>query len=106
MLIVQNDLGECGCDKQLFVDEDCQKAFYCMDPEDIPDGESGEGCELQCAEDEILIADPRYGDGYWYCLKNTGVRPIKCPGEFRTGSANYMSDIPLIFFTRVWMFWI
>ena len=70
----------------MFVDEDCQKAFYCMDPEDIPDGETGEGCELQCAEDEILIADPRYGDGYWYCLKNTGVRPIKCPGEFRTGS--------------------
>ena len=45
--------------------------------------EEVDGCELVCAEDEILIADPR--EKTWYCLPNDGVKPMKCPGGFKTG---------------------
>lgn len=59
----QNPLGTCGeCGGQLFVNDDCTKAFFCMLPDDLPDGapEDAEGCELVCEDDEVLIADPRY----------------------------------------------
>ena len=44
------------------MNDDCTKAFFCMLPDELPDGapEDAEGCELVCEDDEVLIADPRY----------------------------------------------
>ena len=58
----QNSLGTCGdCGGQLFVNDDCTSAFFCMLPEELPEDApaDAEGCELVCEDDEILIADPR-----------------------------------------------
>ena len=56
-----------------------------MFPEDVTNPEQFEGCELECGDDEILIADTRYG-GHWYCLKKIGPMPMLCPGGFNTGN--------------------
>ena len=55
-----------------------------MFPEDVTNPELFEGCELECEDDEILIADTRYG-GHWYCLEKIGPMPMLCPGGFNTG---------------------
>ena len=72
----------------MFVDNTCKKAFFCMTPdmfpEDVTNPEQYDGCELECGDDEILIADTRYG-GSWYCLKRIGPMPMICPGGFNTG---------------------
>jgi len=82
----KNSLGNCECGEQLFVSNDCLKAFYCMDDDALEQiGENPEqvdGCELVCEDDEILIADPRQKT--WYCLKKIGPMPLLCPGGFKT----------------------
>jgi len=45
------------------------------------------GCEIECAEDEILVVDPHNG-GSWECHKtNENTRPLICPGRFMTECA-------------------
>lgn len=82
----KNTLGNCECGEQLFVSNDCLKAFYCMDNDALEEiGEDPaqvDGCELVCEDDEILMADPRQNT--WYCLKKIGPMPLLCPGGFKT----------------------
>merc|ERR1719232_265278 len=79
----KNPLGECCGDKQLWINEDCTQGFYCY--ENLDQGDV-DGCLLECAEDEILLADPRNG-GSWQCIKqNPGVGTF-CPGAFNTECA-------------------
>jgi len=67
-----------------------------MFPDDVTNPEQYEGCELECADDEILIADTRYG-GHWYCLKKIGPMPMICPGGFNTecGCSGTDADCPI-----------
>ena len=90
------------------MDNTCKKAFFCMTPdmfpEDVTNPELFEGCELECEDDEILIADTRYG-GHWYCLKKIGPMPMLCPGGFNTGNIIDCEKGSVSFPVRMWMFW-
>ena len=64
-----------------------------MSPEEFPtpeDAEMYDGCEIKCADDEILLADPRNG-GSWNCAPTsvqTNSKIVLCPGKFNTGLIN------------------
>ena len=46
-----NDIGECGgCNQQFFINEDCDRAFYCSTSA-MEEGE--DGCSKQCNEGEV-----------------------------------------------------
>ena len=61
-----------------------------MSPDEFPNAEDAilyDGCEIKCAEDEILLADPRNG-GSWNCAPTsaeTDSKIVLCPGKFNTG---------------------
>ena len=57
---VQNTLGTCGCQPQVFVENSCRRGFYCTEvPDTVENGADYDGCAVECQDDEILIADPR-----------------------------------------------
>ena len=64
-----------------------------MSPEEFPtpeDAKMFDGCEIKCADDEILLADPRNG-GSWNCAPTsvqTNSKIVLCPGKFNTGLIN------------------
>ena len=72
----KNPIGECGCDKQFFIQSDCGRGFYCMN--DVPDPWLYEGCELSCNVNEYLL--PHFESGTWECVDATG---LTCPGQFK-----------------------
>jgi len=81
--LMNNTLGSCECPGQLFVAEECHKGFYCLSEEQFP---GYDGCEIMCAEDQVLIVDPRNGGG-WSCQdisENQAVLGGICPGKFNT----------------------
>jgi len=83
-----NTLGKCGCNGQLWIAHQCHSGFFCLveDGQVVPDTEY-QGCEIECAEDEILVVDPHNG-GSWGCHKtNENSRPLICPGRFNTECA-------------------
>jgi len=58
----------------------------------LPNG--ARGCEIECAEDEILVVDPHNGGG-WECHKtNENTRPLICPGKFMTECACTPEETP------------
>ena len=54
------------------------------DFENAGDAEIYDGCEIECASNEILLVDPRNG-GRWDCIPKLGPMPLICPGGFNTG---------------------
>ena len=59
------------------------------------------GCAIECADDEILIVDPRNA-GSWECKKKADLpnNAIQiCPGKFHTGY-HYLNN----FETRIFWF--
>merc|ERR1719382_594242 len=83
-----NTLGKCGCNGQLWIAHQCHSGFFCLveDGQVVPDTEY-QGCEIECADDEILVVDPHNG-GSWECHKtNENTRPLICPGRFNTECA-------------------
>ena len=44
-----NDMGECGCNQQFFINEDCDQAFYCS----TSATEGQDGCSKQCSDGEV-----------------------------------------------------
>jgi len=78
-----NTLGHCDCPSQLYVAEDCHKGFYCLDHDQFP---GYDGCEIMCAEGQVLVVDPRNG-GSWKCQDvddNQALLGNICPGKFHT----------------------
>ena len=53
-----------------------------------------DGCEIECASNEILLVDPRNG-GRWDCILKLGPMPLVCPGKFNTGSIFYFFILQL-----------
>ena len=53
-----------------------------------------DGCEIECASNEILLVDPRNG-GKWDCIPKLGPMPLICPGKFNTGSILYFFNVQL-----------
>jgi hypothetical protein len=83
-----NTLGKCGCNGQLWIAHQCHSGFFCLveDGQVVPNTQY-QGCEIECAEDEILVVDPHNG-GSWSCHKtNENTRPLICPGRFNTECA-------------------
>ena len=76
-----NDLGECGCDGQIFVDNNCRESFYCVD--NPPAGEEGQdGCKLVCAEDQRVHLDLINKE--WECVERED--DYVCPGKFKVSN--------------------
>ena len=80
-----NLIGECMCDGQIHINEDCSESFYCRS--DI--GSGMEGCHLVCGQGEIVKYNPT--DKMWLC--ETKTEYDICPGKFYTGCPNSESDI-------------
>ena len=86
------------------------QGFYCMSAEEFPDPADAlvyDGCEIKCADDEILLADPRNG-GSWNCAPasaQTDSKILLCPGKFNTGGcwSNKLSD-NVISFVRMHLY--
>ena len=72
-----NELGECRCNRQLFVNEDCTKSFYCS----ANNQEAADGCHLECPEGEAVFVDLVSKD--WEC--RTMPENYVCPGKMETG---------------------
>merc|ERR1712228_1008468 len=83
-----NTLGSCGCNGQLWIAHQCHSGFFCLVEEgQVVPGTNAQGCEIECAADEILVVDPHNG-GSWECHKtNENTRPLICPGRFNTECA-------------------
>merc|ERR1712228_605271 len=84
-----NTLGSCGCNGQLWIAHQCHSGFFCLVEEgQVVPGTNAQGCEIECAADEILVVDPHNG-GSWECHKtNENTRPLICPGRFNTECAS------------------
>jgi len=67
------DIGECECDKQLWINEDCSEGFYC------DSALAGGGRDIKCAEGERI--DVNMVNKTWSCIKDDG----QCPGAFHVG---------------------
>lgn len=72
----RNPLGECGCEGQIFINEDCSEGFKCTT--EIADPYLYDGCIKQCEENQILFPNFDSGEG-WECVDRT---QYKCPGSF------------------------
>lgn len=72
-----NDLGPCGCDGQLYIDEDCNEGFLCST--NIPDPYLFDGCKKTCLNGQILVPDIPNKD--WRC-EDKATTQYKCPGAF------------------------
>ena len=61
-----------------------------MSDEEFPNPEDAavyDGCEIECADDEILLVNPRNG-GSWNCAPGASQvdsKIVLCPGKFNTG---------------------
>ena len=52
---VQNTLGTCGCQPQVFVENTCRRGFYCTEvPDTVENGADYDGCAVECQDDEIF----------------------------------------------------
>jgi len=97
-----NSLGQCRCNGQLWIAHQCHSGFFCLGAEDEvivdmngdPLPNNARGCEIECADDEILVVDPHNGGG-WECHKtNENTRPLICPGKFMTECACTPEESP------------
>ena len=70
-----NNLGECGCEGQFFISEDCKEGFLCT--KFIDDPFLFDGCKATCDEGFILLPD--FAGDKWDCVPDTA---YKCPGKF------------------------
>ncbi len=78
-----NDLGQCECEQQFYINEDCTKGFLCTS--NIPDNILYEGCMQTCREGEILLPD--FVNRQWQCVPNQE-NLYRCPGNFRIECPN------------------
>merc|ERR1719189_3123500 len=82
-----NTLGDCECNRQLWIAHECHSGFVCLGEFVTANGVAYEGCEIECREDEVLVVDPHNG-GNWECRPtNPNTRPLICPGKFNTECA-------------------
>jgi len=92
-----NTLGDCGCNGEIFIAHQCHSGFICLGGGDDPfiNTATGvwQGCQIECAEDEVLRADPNNG-GQWDCFRTSeGSRPLTCAGKFKT-ECGCLPEIP------------
>ncbi|TRY75788.1 hypothetical protein TCAL_01295 [Tigriopus californicus] len=73
----QNSLGQCECDGQLYIDEDCNEGFLCST--NIPDPYLFQGCKKTCLNGQILVPDIPNKD--WKC-EDKSTTQYRCPGAF------------------------
>ena len=55
-----NDLGECDCNNQVMIMNDCTEGFLCLD---AAEANGFDGCRRTCKEGEILVPDFSATDG-------------------------------------------
>lgn len=87
----KNNLGECGCEGQIFVNNDCTETHLCT--RIIPGGspEGADGCHLSCPDGQKAYIDLH--SKVWECREETP--DYVCTGKFQTdcesdGSLNVM----------------
>ncbi|TRY74637.1 hypothetical protein TCAL_15615, partial [Tigriopus californicus] len=73
----QNHLGNCSCDGQLFLGDNCDEGFFCST--NIPDPYLFDGCRKSCLSGQILVPDIPNRD--WSC-KDLSETNFRCSGEF------------------------
>ena len=53
--LVKNPFSDvCGCNEQIYVQNDCRDAFWCSD------STTNQGCSLSCGEDQIVQASQHF----------------------------------------------
>ena len=72
-----NPFGECRCERQLFINDDCSESFYCSAFND----ENKDGCHLKCEEGTAVKLDLLTKE--WRCVEKTD--DYVCTGGFSTG---------------------
>ena len=70
-----NPFGECGCDGQFFIGDDCRSGFYCTS--DVVDPLIYDGCYRECDEGQILLPD--FANNEWSCVSED---TATCRGQF------------------------
>jgi len=70
----------CGCNEQIYVQNDCRDAFWCTD------SNTNTGCSLSCGEDQIVQFD--YATGKMKCEDTANQPDYRCPGNFKLNCAD------------------
>ena len=73
-----NVLGECACDGQFFIDDECTTGFLCNS--NIPDPYFNKGCIQRCLNGQVLVPD--FDGENWRCIDKDDNPRYRCPGAF------------------------
>jgi len=73
-----NPLGTCECEREFFISDNCQQAYYCSPSRDIDDIEPG--CLMICSDDEYVFLD--VATDTWECRPKPA--DFVCPGLFHS----------------------
>ena len=75
----KNPIGQCQCQGQYMMNEDCSTAFYCS--LEIPDPAIFDGCILSCPEGQIISQN--FFNETWECVDDDdsclGTFHLNCP---------------------------
>ncbi len=75
----------CGCNNQVFINEDCNQAFVCMAA--IPEGQTGDGCLVECDPGQKIY--PKFFEaGSQVDFTCVDEEFHTCPGEFNIACAS------------------
>ena len=82
----KNDIGQCECNHEVFISDDCTKSFYCVDFP--PAGEEdADGCLLDCeAEQGDKVVHLDATTNTWECVDRSAT--FTCPGAFNLDCEN------------------
>ncbi len=80
-----NPLGQCGCQRQMFVDQECSTAFYCSNLNGDPyNPETNMGTLLECPEGQVFEMNLDCADSIFTCV-DKGSPDSHCPGTYTLG---------------------
>ncbi len=88
----ENPFGKCGCNKQVFISDDCTQAFECLDD---PGHElDNDGCLYTCDKHETVVPD--FYSGKFLCTKDIAIQGAveKCNGAFKMHCEDDPIEIP------------
>ena len=77
-LFDKNPFGDCGCETQFFINDECNEAFYCAS--NIPDPYLYDGCHQTCLNGQVLLVDAVKKS--WECVDRADYPNYRCPGRF------------------------